>query len=261
MKKDIDVVLKEAKAKIAGLVASAADPKDAEFILSTAENNKNFVFATLGFHPERARKYNQKQIDEYLEFIKNNKELIVAVGECGLDYNWNKTRDEQSLTKEIFMQFIELSNEIEKPIVVHARNGADNVYGDIFKLLEAKSGTVVMHCFSGSDSNLKEALSKKYWISYATNIARSDKHKRLAKNTPLEAMLLETDAPWLDPFGPGLTNRPWNIIYSAGLIANILEKSKISPQSQETSFPKIQKTTKENVLKVTTENASKAFSL
>lgn len=243
LKKDIDDVLKEAREKLDGIITSAADPADMDFVLDTAEKNKGFVFAALGFHPERIRKYKQAQIDDYIELIKRNKDAIAAVGECGLDYNWNKEKAEQELTKSIFLQFIELSNEINKPIVVHTRNGAENAYPDVFRLLENKKGAVILHCFSGSESNLKEALSKKYWISFATNIARSDKHKRLAKETPLESMLLETDSPWLDPFSNERTNRPWNIIYSAGIIANI------------------KKVTKEEILEKTTINARKAFSI
>lgn len=100
-----------------------------------------------------------------------------------------------------------------------------------------------MHCFSGSEQNLSYALEQNYWISYATIIARSDKHKRLAEKTPLENMLLETDSPWLDPDSRELTNRPWKIDRSAEIIAEIKEK------------------TKEEILKITADNAIKAFGL
>ena len=101
----------------------------------------------------------------------------------------------------------------------------------------------MMHCFSGNEKNLRDCLTEGWYISYATIIARSQKHQRLAKKTPMDKMMLDTDAPWLDPDGKAgeLTNRPWNIERSAEVIAEALG------------------TTKEAVLEKTEENARKFF--
>jgi TatD DNase family protein len=134
------------------------------------------------------------------------------------------------------------------PVVIHARNKANektpDAFSDCLKILtDNNAKNVVMHCFSGSESTLQHALEQNYWISFATIIARSDKHRRLAAKTPIENMMLETDSPWLDPDSRELTNRPWKIERSAELIAQIKQ------------------TTKEEILKITTENAKKAFRL
>ena len=133
-------------------------------------------------------------------------------------------------------------------MVIHARNMANekgnDAFSDCLKILtDHNARHVVMHCFSGSESTLKHALEQNYWISFATIIARSDKHKRLAAKTPVENMLLETVSPWLDPDSRELTNRPWKIERSAEIIAEI------------------KNITKEEVLRITTENAKKAFNL
>ena len=79
----------------------------------------------------------------------------------------------------------------------------------------------LMHCFSRSEAQLETCLSQGWMISYATVLVKSFRHQQLAKGTPLDQMLLETDSPWLDPDSRELVNRPWKIERSAEIISNI----------------------------------------
>jgi TatD DNase family protein len=126
-------------------------------------------------------------------------------------------------------------------LVIHARDA----FSDALEILRDKeSKRVCLHCFSGSEGNLKEALKRGYFISYATNICWTKKHPRLAEKTPIEKMLLETDSPWLDPENPkSLTNKPWKILNSAKVISQIKGISV------------------KEVLEKTTENAKKFFKI
>ncbi|MFH0832468.1 MAG: TatD family hydrolase [Candidatus Aenigmatarchaeota archaeon] len=235
-------VIAEARKKMTAIITSVADPKEAEKILQLSEKHRDFLYVSLGFHPHCVKDYSDEQINEYMEFIRANQNRIVAIGEVGLDYS----EEYDDRMKKVFSQFIELAKELTLPLVVHTRNGIENTnaFSDVLDILEKQNAeNVVLHCFSGSDGNLKKALSRDYWISFATIICKTKKHPRLVSETPLEKMLLETDAPWLDPFSNERKNRPWNIIESAKIIADIKGVSV------------------EEVLAATTRNAKKAFSI
>lgn len=234
-------IIEEAKKKMKAIITSVADPKDAEKILELRERHKGFLFVSLGFHPECLIDYNRKEIEKYLEFIKERKGEICAIGEVGMDFSENCKEVDKKKMEEIFVLFIDLAKELNLPLVIHSRD-AFNETLEILKKNDAKK--VCLHCFSGSEGNLKEAIKRGYFISFATNICYTKKHPRLAEKTPLERMLLETDSPWLDPDSPKtLTNKPWKIEKSARIISEI------------------KKTSVEKVLEITTKNAIDFFDL
>lgn len=244
-----DEVISEAKQKgMAAIVTSIADIKDKEKVLAFHKNNPDFVFVCLGFHPEVMKDYSDSEIDEYIGFIRKNKRDISAVGEVGLDYNWVTKAEEQERSKEIFGRFIELSKELHLPLVIHSRNGRDNKEGsnegiaDAIEILKKNNcRDVMMHCFSGSEGQLKTCLAEGWIISYATVLVKSFKHQRLAKQTPLDQMVLETDSPWLDPDSRELVNRPWKIERSAEVLSGLINIDK------------------EEILRVTEKNARRFF--
>jgi len=244
---DPQKVIDEARQKMRAVITSVPNPKETQSMIDLVERNRNFLFLCAGFHPEHLHEYTREQVEDHMEFIKKNRKNIAAIGEVGVDYNWLKKEEERRKSEEVFAQFIDLAKETHKPLVIHTRSDnpkTRDAVDDALKILtNSNAKDVIMHCFSGSEENLKYALEQNYWISYATIIVRSDKHKRLAGNTPIESMLLETDAPWLDPDSKDLVNRPWKIERSAEVIAGIKD------------------TTKEDVLKQTEENAISSFRL
>lgn len=244
-------VVDEAREKMNALISSVANPKDVEKILSVQEKNRDFVFVALGLHPEEAEKQKDEDIEKYIELIRKNRDRIVSVGEVGLDYHWIKTLEDQQRSKEVFLKFIQLTKELNLPMTIHSRNsvekndqGKEDAISEVIEMLTAeKIKDVMLHCFSGSEDNLKDALNQGWLISFSTLVVKSKRYQRLAASTPLEQMLLETDAPWLDPESKELVNRPWKIEQSAEIIAKIKEK------------------TKEEILKKTEDNAINFFRL
>lgn len=243
-----EVIQHAKKAGMSAIVTSIADIKDKEKVIALKKKYPDFVFICLGFHPEIMDKYHAGDIDSYMEFIRQNKTWISAVGEVGTDYNWVTKADDQLLSRNIFEKFIGLSKELGLPLVIHSRNGRDNKEGSnegiqdaITKLKQNDCKDVMMHCFSGSEGQLKDCLEQGWLISYATVLVKSFKHQRLAKQTPLEQMVLETDSPWLDPDSRELVNRPWKIERSAEILATLL------------------KIDKDEVLRTTEKNARRFF--
>jgi len=239
-----DEVIAEAKKRMAAVVTSVPNPDDFQRVFELHRRHPGFVFVAAGFHAEYLERFNDRQIGECIDMIRKNAGSIVSVGEVGLDYFWIKEREQQERSIAVFEKFIDLAAELDKPLTIHCRNGTDDGISQTIEVLKRKNAkNVMMHCFSGSDENLQDCLGQGWHISFATLVVRSRKHQRFAKATPLEKMLLETDAPWLDPDSRELTNRPWKIERSAEVIAGLKGIAK------------------EQVLKATEDNARKFFRL
>ena len=245
-----DIIYHAKKAGMSAIVTSIADIKDREKVIAMKKKHPDFIFICLGFHPEIMGKYASEDIDDYMEFIRQNRKLISAIGEVGTDYNWLPKSEDQAKSQIIFEKFIDLSKELGLPLVVHSRNGRDNRegendgIGDAIEILRNRGcKDVMMHCFSGNEAQLKDCLEQGWLISYATVLVKSPKHQKLAKMTPPEQMVLETDSPWLDPDSKELVNRPWKIEHTAKVAAAVKE------------------VTKEEVLAQTAQNALHVFGI
>jgi len=243
-----DVIYHAKKTGMSAIVTSIADIKDREKVIALKKKHPDFVFICLGFHPEIMGKYNANDIEEYINFIRQNKKWISAIGEVGTDYNWLPKSEDQARSQIIFEKFIELSKELNLPLVIHSRNGRDNIEGsndgiaDAIEILKNnRCRDVMMHCFSGNETQLKTCLEQGWTISFATVLVKSFKHQRLAKQTPLDQMVLETDSPWLDPDSRELVNRPWKIERSAEILATLLNIDK------------------DEILRITEKNARRFF--
>ena len=199
----------------------------------------DFIYATCGIHPHEADRVDDKIRGELKELAGEDK--VVAIGEIGLDYykNYSKVENQKSL----FISLVKLAQDSGLPLVIHNRQAE----ADTLKILkEAMPVKAVVHCFSGGQEFLKECLALGFFISYTCNITykKAEGLRDLVKATPLERLLLETDAPYLPPEGfRGRRNEPIYVKYLAQEIARIKE------------------ITLEEVASVTTENAKTFFDL
>lgn len=221
------------------LIVPAAYPTDIEVVKELAQKYEN-VYGLLGVHPSEVKGWNDVLIDKIKEYSKSSK--IVGIGEIGLDYYWDKSFND--LQKEVFIKQIKLANELNFPISVHDREA----HKDTFDILTEynKNSAVVMHCFSGSVEFMKECVKQGWYIAIGgvVTFKKAIKMKEVAKEVPLDKLLLETDAPYLTPVPyRGKTNQPAYVKYVAEEIASI----------REISF--------EEVDEITTQNAKKVFSL
>lgn len=221
------------------LIVPAAYPTDIEVVKELAQKCEN-VYGLLGVHPSEVKGWNDDLIDKIKEYSKSSK--IVGIGEIGLDYYWDKSFND--LQKEVFIKQIKLANELNFPISVHDREA----HKDTFDILTEynKNSAVVMHCFSGSVEFMKECVKQGWYIAIGgvVTFKKAIKMKEVAKEVPLDKLLLETDAPYLTPVPyRGKTNQPAYVKYVAEEIASI----------RGISF--------EEVDEITTQNAKKVFSL
>ncbi|MBI4162093.1 MAG: TatD family hydrolase [Candidatus Aenigmarchaeota archaeon] len=246
--KHMESIVEEAQKRMTAVVTSVAHPKDAEFSLALSGKYPKFVHAALGFHPTEVSKFTDGQIGDYMALIRKNRHKIVAIGEVGLDRNWITDDAEHERSKEVFLKFILLANELKLPLVVHSRNGKEkkenSAMQQTLEMLQHATVPVMMHCFSSYD-HIKYCSDKKYFLSMNTILCKSKTYSKIAKHVPLDLMVLETDAPWMDPdpSSSGLTNRPWKIEKAAEKIAELKGISK------------------EEVLETTTKNAKRLFGI
>ncbi len=175
---------------------------------------KNFVFATIWIHPSYAKNYidSKKEIFEDLEELYlQNKEEIVWIGECWLDYfylwerSWNNSIiindvEEKTLQKEFFINQIRLAKKYNLPIIIHNREARD----DVFEILQNENfKNFLMHCYTEDlDFALKLinfAPECKISFSGIVTFNSAKSIQDTAKNIPLKNILIETDSPYLTP--------------------------------------------------------------
>lgn len=216
---DLEEVIERAKENgLKAIITCSADIKTFERSLEIVKRFKNYVFLTASVHPIHVPEYSDKEIADFLELLKEKKKFIVGVGETGLDYYWVKDEKQRERQKEVFLWHIELAKKISLPLIVHSREANT----DTAKILEeAGYEKVLWHFFS--EKNLVEWLIEhKYKASFNTLLLRSKTHKKIVKKLPLQAIMLETDAPWL---GFGKRNEPSAILKVAEKIAEVKKLS------------------------------------
>jgi TatD DNase family protein len=222
---DRNEVIEKCKKELKAVITCCAHPRDFDLTLQITEKYKNFVFASCGIHPEYIKEIPEKEIDKFIERIKQNKERIMAIGETGLDFWWIREPEWQQKQKELFSRLIELSKELKKPLIIHSREA----YEETIKILEQEDAKEVdMHMF-GDHHLTKRIVDNGWFISINTIILKSKSHKKIARDCPLERLMLETDAPWLSPKklleGIDEKNNPTSIKLVAEKIAEIKKLS------------------------------------
>lgn len=201
----------------------------------------DFMYAAIGWHPVDAIDLT----DSYLEWIEelSAHPKVVAIGEIGLDYHWDKSPKE--VQQVVFRRQIQLAKKLNLPIIIHNREATE----DVVTILEEEGAAEVggiMHCFSGSPETAKHCLDMNFYISLGGPVTFKNaiKPKEVAKAVPLDRLLIETDCPYLAPHPyRGKRNEPSYVRLVAEQIADL----------KEVSF--------EEVAKATTENANRLFNL
>lgn len=178
------------------VVTNGTDIKTSETSLELAEKY-DFVYAAVGIHPESTEDTDISQIDNYIEKIAKLLEhkKAVALGEAGLDYYWDIPKEEQHI---IFEKQLQLAADIGKPIIIHDREA----HGDTLGYLKKYKPFGLLHCYSGSVEMLKEVFRYgDMMISLGGTVTFKNARVpvEVAKEVPLEKLLLETDAPYLAP--------------------------------------------------------------
>lgn len=190
-------------------------------------NSYDYVYASVGISPNdiyNAKEDNfnnilENQLEEIKKIAKNKK--VVAIGEIGLDYYWNKENKLEQ--KQTFKKQIEIANDLELPIIIHTREAVYDTL-EILKneIMSIKKG--VFHCCPLNLDLIREGLKLGFYISFAGPITfkNSKNADEAIKLVPLDRILIETDSPYLSPEPKrGTRNDSRNVVYMAEKIANV----------------------------------------
>ena len=177
------------RAKASGVVAVVAvgmDLSSNQRTLELSDQWPDYVFSSLGIHPWSVE---ESKLDATVEFIENNIDRCIAIGEIGLDY-WIK-KDRQ-LQKKAFGRLLQIAADHEKPALTHSRGS----YEDVFQMVQ-ESGVkkAIFHWYSGPMEMAEKIIGCGYHISATPAVEYSQKHRQVIRATPLESLVLETDCP------------------------------------------------------------------
>jgi TatD DNase family protein len=162
-----------------------------------------FMYATIGIHPHEARLADDAAYETMERLARHPK--VIAWGEIGLDYYYDHSPRETQ--KMVFSRQMELAAAANLPIVVHCRpsDGSDDAWKNCLGLIQnqwaAKGIGGILHCFTGTWPQAKQALDMGFMISFAGNLTfpKAQQIRDAALEVPLDRMLIETDAPYLAP--------------------------------------------------------------
>ena len=209
----------------------------------------SFVYGALGVHPSDADELNE---DTFAWLKKTAKEKsyqnggkIVAIGEIGLDYYWEKEADVQANQRYWFERQAELARELSLPMVVHSRDAAKDTL-DMMKSMQAEEIGGIVHCYSYSVEQAKEYLKMGFLfgIGGVITFSNAKKLKEVVEYLPIDAIVLETDCPYLAPVpNRGKRNSSLNLPYIVKEIAAIKGLKE------------------EDVIRITRENAKKVYGM
>lgn len=201
------------------LIASFCEKDD--IMLSTKFVEKyDCIYASIGYHPEVANKIVEKDFETLENLVKNNSK-IVAIGEIGLDYYWNKDNKERQI--EVFRRQLEIAEKMNIPVIIHSRDSI----GETYEILKEYKVRGVLHCFSGSLEMAKKFIDLGFLLGIGGVVTfKNGKLYQVIEKIPLESIVLETDSPYLSPEpNRGKINESSNILFIAEKIAAIKNTS------------------------------------
>jgi len=202
---------------------------------------KNFGF-TCGWAPQTVTytpkdKYNLEW-KKWIDFIQNNAEKYLGIGEIGLDFHHAKTLEKRNNQVEVFKKIIETTRDLNKPYILHVRNAAeqefdkehpkhrfnkkDGVNKEILNILndfKIDPKGVMWHCFSGPEDYGRTLPNQGFILSVPSSAYGFNRWRKVTKFTPLESLVTETDSYYQHPYKRGPINVPSNVRYSVAAIA------------------------------------------
>lgn len=247
-KKDYQQIISDCRQGDVWMINVGAQLQTSRRAVEIAEEYQTGIFAAIGLHPIHisGSSFHPEafHIDDYRALLNNSKK-IVGIGETGLDFFHSVDNIENQ--KKVFVKHINLAKEFDLPLIIHSRNsknGNQDAYSEILEILKRenfKKG--VIHCFGGKVKQALDFLDLGFYVGF-TGVITFDKTGLLAevvKSLPLEAILVETDCPYLAPAPHrGERNRPEYVEFVAKKIAEI----------KEVDYNKIKQQTAANTIKL-----------
>lgn len=219
---EVDAVIARAQqAGVSNMIVVGFDPKTIKRAISLVETY-DYLYAAIGWHPVDAIDMTDDDLSWIEQLSAHPK--VVAIGETGLDYHWDKSPKE--VQKEVFKRHIQLAKKVNLPLIIHNRKATE----DVIEILQQEGADEiggVMHCFSSSLEHAQQCIDMNFYVSFGGPVTFKNAKplQQVAREVPLEHMLIETDCPYLAPHPlRGKRNEPAYVKYVAQQIAVLKNK-------------------------------------
>jgi TatD DNase family protein len=180
----------------------------------------NSIYTAIGTHPHDARLYDDGAEDKIKRLVQSDR--VIAWGEIGLDFHYdNSPRDVQV---EVFKRQLRAARECDLPVVIHTREAESETIEALESDYAGAERRGVFHCFSGSKDLARRAIELGFMISFSgiVTFKRAEELRDVAREVPVERLLIETDCPYLSPIPHrGKRNEPAYVVEVARCLAGI----------------------------------------
>jgi TatD DNase family protein len=224
---DRDEVVAQAKqAGVQMMVIPAVEPKNFQNVIALSRQHPHCCYA-LGIHPmyvQNASPSHVKELSDLVEQTLRNENRLVAIGEIGLDFFVSQRNETESreIQEYFFSEQLKIAKKFDLPVILHVRRAVDEVLKHL-RLNKVRGG--IAHAFNGSSQQAQEFIKLGFKLGFggAMTYSRALKIRELAKSLPLEAIVLETDAPDIPPewLGTKGRNRPQELAKIAQVLADL----------------------------------------
>lgn len=200
------------------------DIETSTLAVEQAKESKN-LYASIAIHPNDVKRF---ELDKTLTFLEElflkNKDKVIAIGECGLDYHYENDDETKRIQQTWFRKQIELAEKLNLPVNMHIRDAHYDAQA-IINEYKDRNITFIVHCFTGNKKELEGYLKLNCFISIpgVVTFKNSQDLREALKLIPKDKLLSETDAPWLAPVPfRGKTNYPYFVLETNKFLANEL---------------------------------------
>ncbi len=224
------------------LITSTIDMMTLSLTLNFMKDiNEKFSFSC-GWAPQTVTYTPQKKHDEdwkkWVDYLTNNPDKYLAIGEIGLDFHHAKTLEKREKQIEVFKKIFELTRDLDKPYILHVRNaathemdsqhpknrfnkedGANKEVISILKEFKIKPSRVMWHCFSGPEEYGRILSNQGFTLSVPSSAYGFERWQKVTKQTPLESLVTETDSYYQHPYKRGPVNVHSNVRFAIAAIA------------------------------------------
>ena len=238
---DRDEVLTSLRKRGVGTVVNVGASMEGSRRSVSLSEEYEFVYSAVGVHPDEVGELREEDMEWMREQLQKPK--VVAVGEIGLDYYWDK--EGHDLQKKWFLRQLKLAKELKKPVIIHSREAA----ADTMELLKANyhgEMPMVMHCYSYPPEMAREYRKMGLYLGIGgvLTFKNAKKLKETVLESPMEYLLLETDCPYLAPV-PNRGKRN-----DSGMLKYVVQE-----------LAALKEITPEEVIRITEENARRFYGI
>jgi TatD DNase family protein len=220
------------------LVTISTRIKKFPIIAALAETDPD-LWCSVGTHPHNAHEEPDTRIEDLVALSQHPK--CIAIGEAGLDYHYNKSP--VAIAQAVFRTHIAAARETGLPLIIHARDADDDMIAILRDEMGKGAFPAVLHCFSSGAELARVGVELGLMVSFSgiLTFKNSDEIRAIARNVPLDRLLVETDAPYLAP-PPyrGKRNEP----------AYVVETAKVLAEVKQIAFEDLARLTSDNFFRV-----------